>query len=111
MNKVVVSKEVFDALQYMESVSITGLKNLVMKKIEGYVFSIEGNYYALNGISLEETLDIYKKGYELEMTADEKILLRWKKAKEMSNDSRFFYLEGILDTLNDFKIKVKGINS
>jgi len=53
---------------------------------------------------------IYSGDYEIEETPEEKILARWNNVENILPERRFYYREGILDTLRLLGVKIKGIN-
>ena len=111
MDKVKVSKEVFEALQHAEGFLNGDLKSVVIDIVGGYKFTARENK-PLNNIGKDLILKIYKYGYELEETPEEKLVKKYK-ACLVEGVADVVFLEraiGIVECLSTLGIKIKGIN-
>ena len=110
MEKVKVSKEMFEALKVMEGYTKKGILTLVEQKVNDFQHK-PFQFKILNSLTLEEVLDIYYKGYELEETPEEKLSKHYDVMKKHIVDPfDHGYVAGIESAIRMLGIKIKGIN-
>ena len=110
MEKVKVSKEVFDALE--NALKIQNVDRNVMLKLN-LNRDFCGKRKILNDLSSIELAEILINGYELKKTPEEEMLELYKMAKVMTvvnGEYNYGYIDGMKVTLDKFGIKIKGIN-
>ena len=107
MEKVKVSKEVFEAL---ENVQNTFDFDAIMRINCGGGFSSE-KYIVLNDLSSESVAKLLILGYELEETPEEKLSKHYDVMKKHIVDPfDHGYVAGIESAIRMLGIKIKGIN-
>ena len=117
MEKVKVSKDLFEGLQRIEKEGGNYFELLVAGVVKGEKYVSKGNA-VFNDLTPEEILKIYKYGYELEETQEEKLLKYYKELGFMFNSSGTKVYVGltkeqdaIFETLSILGIEIKGINA
>lgn len=115
MEKVKVSREVADAVEYeiqrlkdCTTLSTKAIKNLILH--DSINHSHRGGAKALNGIPTFDLAEILINGYEVEKTPEEKLLQEYLTGLLVGSGHRT-YANAIKFTLDTLGIEIKGINA